>query len=106
MATTVQGRKSAAISATGAGTHDIVAASAGKKIVIQKMFLTSDTECAITVRDSGGTIIAGPIPVGELGGWLWPADGEEWGHTTAGTALQITLSVAATVGGYVGYYEE
>lgn len=98
--------RTAAINATGAGTHNIVAAVTSYRIVIHKMFLTASAETDVTILDSAGTTIAGAFPIGENGGFLWPCDGREWGHTAAGRALQITLSAAATVGGIVGYTVE
>ena len=106
MAYTVKGNRYAVIAATGTGTHVIVSAVSGKKIVIQKLFLVVDADVSVTLLDSGGTTIAGPMPIGDHGRICWPMDSEEWGHTASGTALQLTLSGAATVGGYVGYTEE
>lgn len=106
MTVTARGSKSAVIAATGAGTHTLVAEVSGKKIVVEKIHVSSSAAISVTLVSSDGTVLAGPIPLAQNSGFTWPADGEEWGHTTAGYALQIVLSGAATIGGYVGYHEE
>lgn len=106
MVTTLWGRKSAPISVTGAGTHEIVATVSGKKLAITKLLVFSDSAITVTVKDDGGTTIIGAVPLAANSGFVLPADGEEWGHSASGKSLQLTLSGAATVGGYVGYEEQ
>jgi hypothetical protein len=105
--------QSKAVSFSGTGDKTIVPAVTGKHIRVRSGVLTAKDGAAfqLTVKSSGGTVIAGPLPVGP--GFLIPLD--EMGHfeTPVGEGLVFnvtdvpggTTASGAYAGGWVTYWE-
>jgi hypothetical protein len=99
----------AAIAATSSGANQVVAAQgAGKKIGVIRVMLISKT--ALDVKFQSATNdITGTLGLAAGGGWrdalARNADdsGDSLFETNANEALNINLSGAGTVGGYIAY---
>jgi hypothetical protein len=99
----------ASITATASGDTAVVAAVTSKRICVIRLMLTSDADVSVRFR-SGTTPVTGPIPVGARSGWrdgmARSADDPDDSlfETAVGEALNVNLSGAANVGGYLAYY--
>jgi hypothetical protein len=104
-------QKFAKINATSAGSNTIVPAVANKKIRVLAFTALTDANVTIEVL-SNTTAISGPLPLLASGG-MATSIGQlgTGGHgvfglmeTEAGQALNLNLSTAANVGGFLTYY--
>ena len=92
-----------ALNVSSSGNNTVVAAVAGKQIVL----LAGDLVCAgavtITWESGGGSILDGPKAFAANGGQLYPFD--ENGHfaSVSGESLLLNLNGAVQVGGRVKY---
>jgi hypothetical protein len=104
-------QKFAKINATASGSNTIVPAVANKKIRV--LAFTALTDANVTIEWlSNATAISGPMPILASGG-MATSIGQlgTGGHgvfglmeTEAGQALNLDLSAAANVGGFLTYY--
>lgn len=97
----------ASVAAAASGDNAIVPATAGKKIRVERFQLFNGVATAQNVKWRSGTtdltgLLYGPLAVGRLaedraskGEWIF--------ETVAGQALNLNLSAATAVGGYVVY---
>jgi len=93
----------AAIAASTLGDNTVVAATAGKKIQVERFWLTSSGTVNAKWR-SGTTDVSGLAYLVANGGLVCPGSGSEfWVETVAGQALVLNLSAAVAVGGFVVY---
>jgi hypothetical protein len=102
------GLKRAAISGTvGApGNITLVAAVTGKIIRVHQVLVASTAGVSIKFQSgTGGTDLTGAIPLAANGGFS--ADFNPVGHfqTASATLLNLNISGAATVGGWLVYSE-
>lgn len=99
-------RKYAAIAASSSGDNTIVAAVAGKRILVLNFgFIVA---AAVTVRfenGAGGTALTGPMEVIANGGSIWNFSEVGWFQTSVNTLLNLELSGAVSVGGALAYVE-
>jgi hypothetical protein len=91
----------ATINATAAGDTQIVSAVSGKRIRVVAYAISSSATINIKFR-SGTTDITGILSVTQRGVTTHSYDGGLF-QTAVGQPLNINLSAAATVGGYVVY---
>jgi hypothetical protein len=103
---TVKGRTAplfAVVNASSAGANTIVAAVAGKKILVQLYLAVATTAVNVSWESSGGNILDGPVPCGATGGVM--GNFSPVGHfiTESGEGLVLYLSGAVQVGGHVQY---
>jgi len=93
----------AAIAASTLGDNTVVAATAGKKIQVERFVITSSGTVNAKWR-SGTTDISGLFYLVANSGATCPGFGAEyWLETVAGQALVLNLSAAVPVGGIVVY---
>ena len=99
----LHGLKGVAIAASSSGDNALVAAVAGKSIVVMSVLLIASAEVTVKFR-TAGTDITGAMALAANGGFS--ADAR---HgilaTAAGEALNLNLSDAETVGGCLTYVE-
>lgn len=101
----------AIVQASSAGDNAIVAAVAGKKIRVQEYLLNNNVVTAQNAKwRSGATdltgVLAAPAAIGTFaqdGADDTVAGDEFLFETVAGQALNLNLSAATAVGGYVRY---
>lgn len=103
--------KYAPINVTAGQTDaSVVAAVAGKKIVVLQLFaITAGTATDLTFNTKGagaGTAISPTIPNGARGGEVLPYSKIGWFETNKGEALTVTTGSGATTGLMVAYIEQ
>lgn len=93
----------APIAASDSGSTSVVAAVAGKKIVVLRYVLAAAGAVNVKFVDATGDL-TGLFPLAEAGDGLDPGT-EPLGHfqTRIGEALSINLSGAVVVGGHLMY---
>lgn len=96
--------RSASFDQNTAATHEVVAAITGYRIVVVGYHLVSGGTNTVVFK-SGSTARTGAIPVAAAGNLAMPPVGPLFA-TTAGAALNITLSGAQQLAGYVIYRVE
>lgn len=97
----------AAISAAALGDNTLVAAVSGKKIRLLAAVLVA-TGGANTVRfesGAGGTALTGQMLIALNGQLVIPLNGFGWFETVAGELLNLELSAATSVAGFLVYEE-
>lgn len=93
--------RDAVIDTAGSGDTEIVAAVAGKRIVVVNYVLISAG--IVNVRwKSGSTNKSGALPLVANSGAVVPGDGR-WFSTGIGEALNLNLSAAIQVSGHLSY---
>lgn len=93
-----------AIAASTSGDNTLVAAVTGKKIVVVSGMLIA--AAAVTVRfesGAGGTALTGQMALPANGGFVLPYDPAGHFMTASGTLLNLELSGAIAVAGYLNY---
>lgn len=92
-----------ALNASASGNNTVVAAQAGKKIVLLCADAVLAAANTLTWQSSGGTVLDGPKSFAINGGQIFPMT--ELGHfaTLAGEGLVLNLTGANQVGGHVVY---
>lgn len=97
----------APITAAAAGDNAIVAAVTGKKIRVRGYELTNGVATANSAKwRSGTTDVTGLLFSAAALGWiagLYAPAGDFLFETAVGVALNLNLSAATAVGGYVAY---
>lgn len=97
----------APIAAASAGDNALVAAVTGKSIrVIAAVLVASGG--ANTVRfesDASGTALSGQMDIADNGQLVMPLNGYGWFQTVAGELLNLELSAATAVAGFIVYQE-
>lgn len=99
----------AAVAATNSGNTAVVAAVSGKRICVTKVMVVTKTALDLKFQ-SATTDITGTMGFAAGGGWrdgmIRNADDPDdcLFETAVGAALNINLSGAGTVGGYVSYF--
>lgn len=90
--------------ADGTGSFEIVTAVTAKTLVVLELVVTADADTSIGIKQ-GSTVVSGPQK--RLAGDAYSLPYSEKGHgeTASGAALNLTLTVAANVGGHVVYVE-
>lgn len=94
--------KTAAFSQNTAATHEVVAAVAGKRIIVTGYELTSGGTNTVTWK-SASTSLSGASDVAAGTRLGQPLTDGFYFATAAGEALNITLSGAQKLAGYVNY---
>lgn len=100
--------KKAVVNVSASGDNVVVAAVAGKKIVVINILVVAAGTVTLTIKSGvggGATAKSGPLPLAVntgLGGVFDPT-----GHfeTAPGEALNLSLSAAIAVGGWLTYIE-
>lgn len=93
---------STTISFSGAGVTEIVAAVAGKRILVHRLFLVCAAATNLTFK-RGTTALSGAIPMAANGGITFDISGEPWFTTDIAEAFNIESSGAVQIGGTVYY---
>jgi hypothetical protein len=99
----------ACVSKSSADSTAIVAAVAGKQIRILGLQLIAADDVTVTIEDSDGTNLIGPMAIVANGGFAFPpmADnllhGGHYAEAPVGKALHLLLSAAVQVGGAIQY---
>lgn len=106
--TLLTGLKRAVVSVTvaGPGNGTLVAAVTGKVIRVHQVLLSSSAAATVKFQSgTGGTDITGPMALAANGGF--EASFNPVGHfeTASATLLNLNVSAAATVGGWLVYSE-
>lgn len=104
----VDGVKRAIINESSIGDNEVVAAVAGKKICVLSFGIVAAGDVDAKFR-SGTTDITGLMDLAAAGNGLVAAPSFPGYHhfeTAAGAALNLNLSAAVNVGGWVVYYED
>lgn len=96
--------KFAVVNATASGDNEIVALVASKKIRVLAAVLIATANVDAIWQSSTAGNISGTIPLGKRGGYAISSDYGLF-ETTAGEALQLNLSSATSVQGFVSYVE-
>ena len=100
----------AVISASNSGDNTIVAATAGEKIKVLGMMLVASGDVSIRFESgAGGTALTGVMDLGAAGnGFILPVSrpGWHWMETAVGALLNLELSTATQVSGFIIYYKE
>lgn len=98
--------KRAAIAASSSGDNTIVAAVAGKKIRVLSFALVCASAVTVRFEDgAGGTALTGQMEFAANSGISPPEIQSGHFETTAGTLLNLELSGAVSVAGWVNYVE-
>lgn len=97
----------ACVSVSDAASNVVVAAVTGKAIAVLGLQLIAAGDVTVTVEDSDGTNLIGPMALSSNGGFVFPP-ARDWSDipytvTTPGKGLNILLSAAVQVGGAVQY---
>jgi hypothetical protein len=83
------------------GAHVIVAAVADKCVLVNGGFLLVGGDVSVTLEDSDGIDLCGPLPCAENGGIVWPPVQIGYVKTAVGKGLSIRLSASVQVSGVV-----
>jgi len=98
--------KRAAISAASSGNNTLVTAVTGNKIRVRSMVLVSAGSVNATIQSgAGGTGLTGAIPLAANTGFSSGIDEEGHFETASATLLNLNLSGAVQVSGWLTYYE-
>ena len=97
------------ISASG-DTAIVSNAIASLRVNVFEAFLVGDTDVRLTVKDSAGSAISGPIPIKSGASLLLdlrrdPVSNKfiPWWQTALGTGLTFNLNVAVQLSGWIKY---
>lgn len=92
------------VAATASGDTEVVALTASQTIRVFGAFFINNGDAEVTIHlRSANTPITPNIRLFPGGSWFLPHCGEPYFITASGEALDINLSVAGTVGGWVDY---
>lgn len=80
-----------------------VVAVAGQSVKLMRMVLTVAGATTLTIKDSAGTVLTGPMSVVTGVPLVLAFDGIPWVSTAAGYGLTITSSAAVQVSGTMLY---
>lgn len=98
--------KYAVIDEAGSGDNELVALVASKKIRVLSAFLISaGTVTAKFQTSTAGAYKSGPLPLIANSGFTLPWNPGGWFETVAGDSLNLELSLAIAVGGFLSYVE-
>lgn len=86
-----------------AAAHAVVAAKTGYQVLLKGIILVATGAQTITIEDSDGTNLIGPVDVAAEGGFVLPNTGEPWMVTADGKGLSVLLGAAEQTGGVVIY---
>lgn len=104
--TTALTPKFAAISAASSGDNTLVAAVSGKKIRVIQVQVIADSAVSVRFKDgAGGTALTGVMSLAANGGFSAPFTPVGHFETTAATLLNLELSAAVQVSGWLTYVE-
>lgn len=96
----------AAVSASSSGNNTLVAAVVGKKILVFNcVLIASGTVDAIFQDGAGGAGLSGTLPLTTNSGFTAPFSEIGWTKTSTNTLLNLNLSGAVSVGGFLVYAE-
>ena len=93
------------VDAATAATHEIIPATTGMSTRIVSLFLRADEVVTVQFLD-GATAIGGTMQMTDGDIIMLPLNEYGWFETTASTALNMSLSGAKQVSGWVGYMKE
>ena len=97
--------KRAAVTASSANATPVVAAVAAKRIVVVGLLYTANA--AVNVKwQSASTDLTGLDYMVQGSRTLLPPNPDGWFETAVNEALNIHLSGAVAVGGFINYYEK
>jgi hypothetical protein len=85
------------------GTTEVVAAVAGKRILVLSAHVMSDTAAGINFTSGASTAISAISYVASNGGFVLPTNPDGWFITVAGEALKVTQDTGANVSVNVTY---
>lgn len=97
--------KQAVISFASASDNEIVAAVAGKRILVHRLFLVCSGTTNLTFK-RGSTALSGAIPMAANGGITFDITGEPWFETAVAEAFNIGSSGSGQVSGTIYYRTE
>ena len=98
--------KKAVIDISASGDNTVVAAVAAKKLVVTSICLIAAGTVTLTVKSgAAGTAITGPLPLAVNTGFSSGFDPAGHFQTAAGALLNLSLSAAVAVGGWLTYIE-
>ena len=98
---------SATLSAADSGDNEVVAAVAGKEIVVHQLLMISSGTVNIRFESgAGGTELVGLMELTAQVGFVLPFSPVGWFRTAAGVLLNLELSAAVSVGGTLAYSEQ
>lgn len=86
------------------GSHDVVAAVAGKKIRVISWRWTIDVAGTVTWQSGATTDLTGAMPIGATAGCV-DRDPDGIIETAAGEKLNVVLATATAIGGSLNYIE-
>ena len=81
----------------------VKAATANKKVVLCGMWLVASGAVTVTIEDSDGTNLSGPMSFAANGGIVLPTNQQGYQVTASGKGLSILLGGAVAVAGAIGY---
>lgn len=93
----------APINISATGDNVVIAAQAGQRITVYKLWFQLGGTSALTFKDGASTNFAPSITLNAAATFTQPSDGEPWFVTTAGNAFMINLSVGAQMSGMIYY---
>lgn len=100
---TVSDMQHAAVNVSSSGNTTIVAAVAGKSIMVMQYDLVAAGDVAVTFQSSGGTVVNGPRAFAANGGISSPYAPHGHFKTAKGEGLVLNLGGAVQVGGSILY---
>lgn len=92
--------QSAVVSFASAADNEIIAAVAGKRILVHRLYLVCAGATNLTFK-RGTTALSGALPMSAGGGITFDISGEPWFTTGIAEAFNITSSGAFQVSGTV-----
>lgn len=95
----------ACVSKATADSTAIISAVSGKRITILGVQLVAAGDVTVTIEDSDGNDLIGPMALSANGGFVFPPVPFERQYQTApiGKAVHLLLSAAVQVGGAIQY---
>lgn len=94
---------SAAVDFSSSGDNTVIALTAGKRILIHRLWLVCTGATALTFKDGAATSLSGAVSMSANGGLTFDTTGEPWFVTSLATAFIINSSNAVQVSGMVYY---
>jgi hypothetical protein len=95
-----------AFSISSGGDNIVVSGAAGKSVRVYRMKMLTGAAVNITMKDTTGVTLDGPLPFSANQGWILDfigPDNPPWYGTKNGAGFVINLSSGVTVGGSVEY---
>lgn len=91
------------INVSSSGVNALIAAVTGGRVHIQGLSLVAADAVTVTIEDTDGNNLIGPMAFAANGGIALPPTEKGYQQTEAGKGVQILLSGAVQVGGSITY---